>query len=314
MDVKKNKIALLAPRIAAGVSVGLAIFKITMGMKISSIAIQTSGYESLFDAIISGLSFFFLRMSLQPADEDHPYGHSRIASLTSLAQGLFLFVVVFILGEQAIHKLHQPFYAHMAGEYLVVSAVATIVTALLWVYLSVVVKQTRSPIVAADRLHYFTDVGANLLLFVGFFIGPHFRQYNVDAILALALCLFIAAGAYHVIMTSINNLVDRQDPTVEKDILNVVKDFYPRALGVERLRSRKSGYLTAVDLELVSCRKRSLEEANDLAHELEAAILEKAKDLDIFIHAEPCKKSQCATSNDCLLDLISKRIVIDKKS
>ena len=49
------------------------------------------------------------RVGAAPADEDHPYGHSRIATLTTLAQGILLFVVVFVLGERAIHKLHEPF-------------------------------------------------------------------------------------------------------------------------------------------------------------------------------------------------------------
>lgn len=302
MDSKSRKTELLAPKIAAIVSIVLASFKIFMGSKISSVALQTSGLDSLFDAVISGMSFIFLKMSHQPADEDHPYGHSRIAALTSLGQGILLFVVVFILGDQAIGKLHEPFYAHMVGEFLTVSAVATLVTFLLWLYLTIVVKKTRSAVIAADRLHYFTDIGANLLLFIGFFIGPHFRKYNVDALLALALCLFIAAGAYHIIMTSINNLVDRQDPVVEETVTRVVNGFSPQVLGLQKLRSRKTGHVTAVDLEVLSCRKRTLQEANELSHMVEAAILENIPNLDILIHPEPCTQKECPGQKSCQLD------------
>lgn len=301
MDAKKQEIELLAPKIAASISVGLAIFKIMSGIKLSSVALLTSGFDSVFDALASSASYFFMKMSHQPADEDHPYGHSRIASITSLAQGAFLVGVSFLLAQSAWQKLHNPFPAAHTADFVIVASVASVVTILLCTYLTYVVRKTKSQIVAADRLHYLTDLGGNALLFFGFLVGARFEKYNMDSLLTFALCIFIVIGAYQIIVDSINNLVDRHDPEVEKKISTLVKQFHPQILGVGRIRSRKAGHLTAIDVELISCRLKSLQYTHDLVHQVEAKILEDLPYVDVFIHAEPCSYTDCKTDKDCKL-------------
>ncbi len=300
MDAKTQEKELLAPKIAASVSVCLAIFKLIMGVKISSLALVTSGLDSSFDALMSTASFFFLKISHRPADEDHPYGHSRVASVTSLAQGVVLLFVTTFLVYSAAQKIDHPPQNNYGHDYLLVAVIAMITTLGLSIYLKKIVQQTGSQVVAADRFHYLTDFGANFLLLAGYFIGPKLGKYSVDSLLTFALCVFIITGAYKIVMDSINNLVDRHDPYVERIVIEIVKKLYPKVLGAQRIRSRKSGHLTAIDLEVVSCRIKSFEEVHETIHKVENAILAELPYVDILIHPEPCTAVGCAGGTNCL--------------
>lgn len=299
MDSKKQRIELLAPKVAAGVSIALAIFKVGAGIRLSSTALMASGFDSVFDAVASSIGFFFLKLSHQPADKDHPYGHSRIAAVTSLAQAVLLLGLAFVLAESAARKIHEPFNINSSMEFLNVAIIANIVTALLCIYLTIVVNKTKSLLVSADRLHYLSDLGANILLLVGFFIGPYFLKYNMDSILTFVLCAFIVVGAYKIIMDSINNLVDHNDPEVEEHIRKIIEEFFPKVLGVGRIRSRKAGYKTAVDLELISCRLQTFKEVHKQVHEVEIGVHQRIPHVDMIIHAEPCGQGLCLTDAHC---------------
>jgi ferrous-iron efflux pump FieF len=269
------------------------------------VALQTSGIDSLFDVAVSGGSYFLLKLSLAPADEEHPYGHSRISALTSLGQSVLLSILAVALGFHALSHIHTPQKEHLPAVYLWATSLATFLTLSLWIYLGMIVKKTKSQVVSADRLHYFSDIGSNFLLLICYFLGPHFAAFNLDSSLALVLCGFILIGAYKIAKSSIQNLIDEQNPDVELQIKEVIKSSFPLALGYQRLRSRMSAHMTAVDVELVCCRMKTLEDVHVMAHQVEEQILNKVPHLDLFIHAEPCDQNLCSSRESCQFNRFS---------
>jgi cation diffusion facilitator family transporter len=80
-------------RVAAlgmAVSAALAVVKIIAGMAGHSTAVVADGLESTSDVLASGFVFLGLTLAAIPADENHPYGHGRVETLTGLLIGLFL--------------------------------------------------------------------------------------------------------------------------------------------------------------------------------------------------------------------------------
>ena len=68
----------------------LAVIKIVAGMAGHSTAVVADGLESAADVIASGFVLFGLTLAAKPADENHPYGHGRVETLTGLLIGLVL--------------------------------------------------------------------------------------------------------------------------------------------------------------------------------------------------------------------------------
>jgi len=307
-----NKIAssqpeeLRASQIASTVSVGMAILKLGVGVLSGSLSLIASGIDSIFDAIASGVGYVLLKMSLEPADAEHPYGHSRIESMASLAQGVLLLGIAIGLTYAASTRFDLKHEPHALDITIVVPLICTFITLALWLYMGRVVKNTGSSVVAGDRLHYFTDLAGNILLVVGFLAARIWKMHNVDAILTLILCLFILYGGVKIIIEAVKELVDHSDPAIEKEIILILKNFYPEALGASRIRSRRSGRRTAMDIELLSCRLMKFQDVHDISHKVQKYILKEKPHLDIIIHSEPCHHDQCATDSQCQYQTFSK--------
>ena len=277
----------------------MAIMKLTIGAGTGSLSLIASGLDSVFDSFTSLLSFTLLRMSLEPADKEHPYGHSRIESVAIFIQALFLTAVTIGLGYAATQRFDLKHEPQFTDATLYVAFACTVITLFLWIYLGRILEKTKSGIIAAERLHYFADLASNIIIFVGFLAARFLPIKNVDAILTLLLCLMILSSVYRIIVEAIKGLVDQHDPTTEEKIKTIIKRFHPEALGIARIRSRKSGRRTAVDLELLSCRLMRFQDVHDISHNVELQILEEMPTLDIIIHSEPCTVVHCADDKAC---------------
>lgn len=297
---------LKAPKVALLLSVLMAAAKLYSGFSAGSLSLIASGFDSIFDSLASLASFILLRMSLEPADKEHPYGHSRIEPVASLGQAGVLTVVALSLGYFAFQRFGSGHEISEITYPLIVAFACMIVTFGLWLYLGKVAQRTGSSIVAADRVHYFADLASNIIVFVGFAISKIFKIQNIDPVLTLILCAMILFSVYRIVVNSVKDLVDHHDPDVENKVRSIIKKFYPRALGATRVRSRKSGRHSALDLELLTCRLLRFQEVHEISHEVEEKILGELSSLDIVIHPEPCKISDCPSERDCQLKSFTK--------
>lgn len=290
---------LTASRIASAVSVGLAVFKLAAGLATGSLSLLASAIDSIFDAFTSFMGYMLLKMSLEPADREHPYGHSRIESLASFGQGAILVGISIFLAYGASQRFDHRHEPQMFNSTILVPALASVATFILWLYMGRVVKSTGSTVIAGDRLHYLSDLAGNILLVIGFTVSRIWHLFNIDAILTVVLSVFMFLGAIKITAEAIQGLVDYSDLNAEEDVEAVIKDFYPEALGVHKIRSRRSGRRLAMDIELLSCRLLKFQDVHDISHKVHTKILERRPELDLVIHSEPCHVQQCRTDGEC---------------
>src|SRR4051794_27465367 len=90
------------------VSVALAIIKIAAGTSDHSTAVAADGFESAADVIASGFVLFGLTLAAKPADDEHPYGHGRVETLTGLLIGLVLTLGGALISWNAIRRVGEP--------------------------------------------------------------------------------------------------------------------------------------------------------------------------------------------------------------
>ncbi|MCU1238346.1 MAG: cation diffusion facilitator family transporter, partial [Candidatus Solibacter sp.] len=90
------------------VSGALALIKIVAGLAGHSTAVVADGLESAADVIASGFVLFGLTMAAKPADDDHPYGHGRIETLTGLVIGFVLTAGGALISWSSLRRVGQP--------------------------------------------------------------------------------------------------------------------------------------------------------------------------------------------------------------
>ena len=97
----KQRVALTS--IAA--SGGLTLAKGAVGLATGSLAILSEAAHSLLDLAATIMTYFAVRISGRPADDEHHYGHGKVESVTALAETALLFLLSGMVTWEAAHRL-----------------------------------------------------------------------------------------------------------------------------------------------------------------------------------------------------------------
>lgn len=264
----------------------LIIVKLSAWMITGSSSILAALTDSLMDVTTSIINLLAIKVALQPADDNHRFGHGKAESLAGLAQAAFISgTAVFLLFNSisALLNGHQIIASNIGIAVMVFSVLITLA---LVFFQSYIVKKTGSMAIKADSLHYRTDIalnGAVLMALVLAGIGWSWA----DGLFAIAVSLYILHGAWEIGTQSIDALMDKQLPQSDEE--QIVKMAYQVAgvRGVHDLRTRQSGNTKFIQLHLELDDDQSLYDAHAKADCLEEMLDKKFPQSDILIHLDP---------------------------
>ncbi len=90
-----------------GLNVAVAGAKIGMGLAIGSLAMSADGFHSLLDGASNIVALIALAVASHPPDPNHPYGHHRFETLTSLGIASFMMLALFGILQGAWSRLQS---------------------------------------------------------------------------------------------------------------------------------------------------------------------------------------------------------------
>jgi divalent metal cation (Fe/Co/Zn/Cd) transporter len=97
-------------RVLAGVlvlNVVVAAAKLGYGLYTNSLSMTADGLNSLLDGASNVVGLIGLAVAARPPDPNHPYGHRRFETLTSLAIALFMLLTLFEIVQGSIDRLRH---------------------------------------------------------------------------------------------------------------------------------------------------------------------------------------------------------------
>jgi len=78
--------------IAFGGNLILAFSKIFIGILSTSLAVLSDGIDSATDVLIAAMTLIAAKITSKPGDQEHPYGHGRIETVTTAIISFILFL------------------------------------------------------------------------------------------------------------------------------------------------------------------------------------------------------------------------------
>lgn len=264
----------------------LIIVKLLAWFMTGSSSILAALTDSLMDVTTSIINLFAIKIALQPADDEHRFGHGKAESLAGIAQAAFISgssVLLMLNGISSMINGNQVSSSYIGIAVMVFSVLVTIA---LVTFQSYIVKRTGSLAIKADSMHYRTDIfmnGAVLLALILAGIGWHWA----DGLFAIAVSFYILHGAWEIGSQSIDALMDKQLPKSDEEL--IIKEAYKieGVRGVHDLRTRQSGNTKFIQLHLELDDDQSLFEAHERADKLEVKLEKQFPHADILIHLDP---------------------------
>lgn len=260
-----------AALVSVAVKIALTAAKFVAAILSGSLALASEAANNLADVAVTLLSFYAIRVSAKPADEDHPFGHGKVESLAALVQTGFLFALaMFILIEAAKRLLWGSAEVEPGLFAYGVLVISIVVDASRWLSLRKVARRTRSAALAADALNFLTDIIASSFALVGLLAaGLGYRAG--DAVAATAVALFVATAGFRLGRETVGTLIDAAPRGLGAPIRSTVTRV-PGVIGVGTLRLRVVGDSVAGEVSVLVSRTLSVERVAAIKAAVVAAV------------------------------------------
>lgn len=276
-----------ATRASLAVALGLIVLKALAWWWTGSVSLLASLLDSSTDALASGVTLIAVHASLQPADEEHRFGHGKLEPLAGLAQSLFVLGSAIGLAVSAVQRMLHPQPIALGIVGIVVMVLASIATLVLVRYQRKVSAKTRSTAVNADRLHYESDLLMNAVVIASLAASSWLGWHMIDPLLGLVVAVLVARSAWTIAFDSVQLLMDREFPDEERRVLAEAVLAHPEVRGIHDLRTRRSGTLAFVQFHVELDGDMTLRNAHDVTDAIESALREAYPHAEILIHIDP---------------------------
>lgn len=286
MKKEYARLVTLAAWTATLVATFLLIVKIAAWWMTGSVSLLASVVDSLLDIAASVVNLIVVRYALQPADHEHAFGHGKAESLAALAQAMFISGSACFLILNGVERFFRPHELQSPEYGIYVSVFAMLVTFALVMFQRYVVKKTSSQAIAADSLHYQTDLYMNAAVIVALGLS-WFGFKQADAIFAIGIGIYILYSAFHMAYQAIQTLLDRKLPDEELTQIRTVSLSVDGVLGVHQLRTRMAGPVRFIQLHLELEDNIPLIEAHHISDRVEEKLCRIFPDADVLIHQDP---------------------------
>ncbi len=294
-----------AAKLSLGVVISLIALKVVVSIITRSVSISAQATDSFLDLFSIGITVIAVRMSVAPADEEHPFGHGKMEGVSALVQAFLVLGAGGFIIYSAIQRIFRS-VTIKPDEGMIVMAVSIIASFLLSRHLRRVAKATGSTAIEASARNISADVYSATGVLLGLLAVRLTNLVVLDPIIALVMAVFVLKAGYEVAIRAFHELTDRTLPREEQEILNnLIREHYSRVVDFHALRSRRAGSERFIDLHLVMPRNGSVEEAHGVCDHLEQDIKAKLPNASVVIHVEPCIKNDCIRCLITICDLRS---------
>lgn len=278
-----------ATLVGALVNLPLAVLKIVVGFFGHSQALIADGVHSAADLISDAIVLGAVRVSMQKADREHPYGHARMETAATTLVSLFLLLTAAALAYDGVRDL-AGINAIMppARAALGVAILSLLIKEALFWYTLRIARRSQSKLIEANAWHHRSDALSSVAALVA--IGGAIAGYPVlDAVGAIVIALMLGFIGARYGWQSFRELVDTG---LKAERIQVVRDEIATVPGVRhmrRLRTRTMGGHDAfADVGVFVDPYVSLTEAHRISEAITTRLVHHVDEIaDICVHIEP---------------------------
>ncbi len=251
-----------------------------------SVSVLASLADSLMDSLASLLNLMAVRYALQPADNEHRFGHGKAEFLAGLGQALFIGGSAIFLLFQGVDRLLHPQPLQSVGLSVGVMAFSMTATCALLLWQRHVVRLTHSMAIKADALHYASDLFSNAGVILA--LGLAWMGFSFfDPIFAIGIGAMIGYSAVKIAMEAIDHLLDKELPEEIQQEIETIAMSFDEVQGVHGIRTRQSGHIKVIQMHLEMDGDMPLRHSHALAEQVEDALRDAFPGADVIIHQDP---------------------------
>src|SRR5713101_2361397 len=218
---EKRRAALLS----VGSAVVLVSLKTFLVLRTGSLGVLSEALHSSLDLVAAIITFLSVRVSDEPADERHPYGHGKFENFSAFVEtGLLLLTALYIIYEAFSRLFFRSVHIEPSITAIVILLFALGIDVTRARALSNVARKFSSEALEADALHFSTDVWSTIVVISGVGLVWAGETWNLpyliyaDALAALAVAAVILWVGAQLGRRTLDALLDAAPQGLQQEI------------------------------------------------------------------------------------------------
>src|SRR4030043_146485 len=175
----------------------LIIMKVFVGIISGSVSIISEAIHSSMDLVAALIAFFSVKVSDNPPDSKHPYGHGKVENISGVIEAVLIFAAAAMIIAEAIKKLLGE---EIVLEKLWIGSIVMGISAVVNIFVSrrlyKVARETHSVALGADALPLKTDVYTSAGVAVGLILILISNQNCIFPQTTNLVAMFIISESY----------------------------------------------------------------------------------------------------------------------
>src|SRR5258708_14837060 len=194
-------------------SASMAAIKLVVGVAIGSLALISEALHSSIDFVATVITWLVVRVSDRPADDEHHYGHGKLESLSALGVIALLYILAGGILVESYSRLREgaspPTLSAFPFVVLLVDIAVTFCRARA---LHRVAHDTNSHALAADALHFASDVFGSVAVLIGLGLSAFGFVWG-DAAAAIGVASMVSVLGLRLWRSALGTVVFRAPPS-----------------------------------------------------------------------------------------------------
>jgi cation diffusion facilitator family transporter len=271
-------------------SAGMAAAKFVVGIAIGSLALISEALHSSVDVVATAVTWMVVRVSDLPADKEHHYGHGKLESVSALGIIAMLYVLAGGILVESWSRLSEgarpPTISAIPFVVLLVDIAVNLWRARA---LQRTARTTKSQALAADALHFASDVLGSVAVIVGLALSGLGYAWG-DAAAAATVAIMIALLGLRMARSTVETLLDRAPEGASEKATAAIRAV-PGVVDVERLRVRMVGSTYFIDAIVQVPRTFPIDRVDEIKQKAQEAVAKALGDADLTFTAVPVARN-----------------------
>ena len=253
-----------------------------------SVGLLSDAMESFVNLASALFAVAMVTIAQRPADDDHPFGHSKAEYFSSAFEGLLIIGAAAAIIWTAAHRFIAPQPIVSLGWGLVLTVGSSLLNWLLARRMMIGSREHRSIALEADARHLYTDVWTSAGVVAGLIVVHLTGWLVLDPLIAVAVALNILREGGRLAWRSIEGLMDTAvEGDVRTQIDRTLARFAHSTIRFDHVVTRRAGQRRFVDMHMHMPGGWSLGRAAALRAEVEQALMSDVRGLRASIQLLP---------------------------
>ncbi|MCX6331185.1 MAG: cation diffusion facilitator family transporter [Bacteroidetes bacterium] len=304
--MQKSKQNLKIQFFVTSLSIILFVLKFVAYFMTHSLSVLSDALESIVNVLAGLIGLYSLYVASKPKDKDHPYGHGKAEFVSAAFEGSLIITAGGIILYESILTFFEPTSLHNLDNGIWVLLSTAVLNMAAGLGAKAIGKKNKSLALSSSGQHLLIDSYTTYAVVIGIGLVMYTGYTGIDAIIAIAMGLWIIYNGYKIIRESLAGIMDEADMALLESViheLNLIR--HPNWIDMHNLRVIKYGALMHIDCHLTVPWYFNVNEAHEAVDAFTNLIKNKFGDsVEFFVHTDGCMPFSCPI---CTIENCEKR-------